>query len=204
MVVPPVIRPKITQELRERVYQEIINNPEISSREIINNLIEEDPGNVVYFFSTPINESLTLEEQIEIHQCKTKAEKKKMMNKLMRNRKGEFTVNFSVITRIKNSLNKSYAPSTKHGAIYGASNLGYVVEKAMDADRAARWLYPRLSQIQHECLAWNKTAQLLGHSGSPERKDAADAVRKYVNKAMYYKEVKRVTDGVRDHYLRGK
>lgn len=201
MTTLPVVRPKITQELRLRIYQLIVDNPEIGSREIIQTLIKEDAGNVVHFFSAPVNETLTLERQVEIYKGKTKAERSNRLKKLIRDRKGEFAINLGVITRIKNSLNKGHAKTAPEGAIYGASNLGYVVEMAMDANRAARWLYPRVAQIQHECLAWNKCGQFLGTSDSPERKRAADNARRWINKAMVYREVKNVADGIRDRFL---
>lgn len=202
MATPPVVRPKMPQELRLKIFQEIINHPEIGSREIIQNLLKEDPGNVVFFYSAPVSETFTLDELVTIWNGNTVTRRKTLFKDLKRDRTGEYAINPGVITRAKNSLNKGVAPSSKHGAIYGASNLGYVVEKAMNANRAARWLYPRIAQIQHECMAWNKCGQLLSNSGSPERKKAADDVHRYIRKAMVYRDVKRVADGIRDRFIR--
>jgi len=197
----PTIRPKITKELRLRVYQEIINHPEIGAREIIENLIQEDPGRVVFFFSNKVGKTLTLEEQMVIYRCRTFSEKRKLYKKLIRNRLDEFSMNLAVISRIKTWLNKNHAPETIHGAVYGATGLGYVVERALTMNRAARWMYPRLRQMQHECLAWNTAAARLDRSDSPERKRVSEAVRAWVVRSMVYREIKDNTDGIRDQFL---
>jgi len=201
MTTTPIIRPKITKELRLRIYKEIIDFPEIGGTEIMDNLIQEDPRNAAFFFSSKVDKTFTLEELMMIYRCKTIAEAKKMYRKLGRNRSDEFSMNNAVITRAKTWLNKNHAPKTPNGAVYGASGLGYVTENALNMNRAARWMYPRLRQMQHECMAWNKTAERLDRSDSPERKKVSEAVRKWVSKAMVYREIKDNTDGIRDQFL---
>jgi len=199
---PPWARPTITWELCLRVYQEIINHPTIGAMAIMLNLIAEDPINVVYFYSRPIGKTLTLKAIMQIFNCVTIAGRRKLYKELLHDRAGEFALNPAVITRIKHRLNREYAPSTEHGAVYGASNLGYVVESAMTAEYAALWMSSRIAQIQHECFAWITCAQLLGNSGSPERRATAVAARRWVQRSMVHDEIKNITDGLRDNFIR--
>lgn len=197
-----IVRPKITNELRYAVLKIIKKFPEISSVGIIMMLIGQNYRNAIFFYTKPIGNTFILDDLYKIYTAKTDSEAKRLYLKLIKNRGGELSLNPGVINRIKTWLNRNHAPEHPEDAIYGASQLGYVVESALTPNLAAKWLRPRLSQQQHECMHTRKAIEVISEGAdSPERRKVADLLKIHSIKAVVYNRIKACNDGLKYQYL---
>jgi len=147
---------------------------------------------------------MTLEDQVKVYQAKTPEEADRLFKKYVRDRSGEYKFNPSVFTRTKNWLNKNYAAKSGKSdeAVYGASGLGYVLKKHLTVNRAVRWIYPRLKQQQHECMAANICVAIIEQGAdSPERRNIARFLRAQAKGGMRYKRLKTINDGLNLRFL---
>jgi hypothetical protein len=197
-----IIRPKTTERLKIEVCRDICQNPGMSSRQIIKRAIERNPRDAIYFYSKKCKGTLTLKEQQLINDAPKKREAKKLYEELMNN--GEtYELNTSVVNRIKSWWNKKYI-STDDSAmpIYGAVGMGYISEDKLTSETAARWLYPRIKQIQHEGLHWSECARIIEESAdSTSKEKVADNLRKWKNKVVHYNTLKGITSELHKEYI---
>lgn len=198
------VRPKFPKELRFDIHKRIGRKPESGSRQLHNAIIREDARNIVYFWSSPVYLTMTLEDQMKVYQAKTPKEADRLAKKYIRDRTGEYQWNPAVFTRNKTWINKNYAAKEgKPGeAIYGASNLGYVLGKHINMNRAARWLKSRIGQQTSECMAANHCVNIIEQQAdSPEQRNVAKLLKSQASGGMQYKRLKNINSGLEAHFL---
>jgi hypothetical protein len=197
-----ITRPKFPKELRFAILNEIVKHPEISSTQIMMNLIGKDHRNAIFFYRKPLGDSFSLDDLYTIFKAGNKKEAKELYHKLIKNNTGNYELNPGVITYTKTWLNKNNAPKNPGTAIYGATGLGYVIEKDLNPNRAARWLYPRFRQQQHECMHTLNAIKVINRGAdSPERKKVATLLLTHGARAVVYKRIKACGDGLRDEFF---
>jgi len=198
------VRPKFPKELRFEIHRRIEANPEISSRLLHDGIVRKDARNIIFLWKKPVRLTMTLDDMLTVYMAPNAKEADRLLKKLIRDRSGEYEFSPSVITNTKTWLNKNFA--SKEGkpgeAVYGASGLGYVLEKHMTPNRAVRWLYPRIAQQRHENIAANTCVNIIEqHADSPERRNVAKYLRAQASGGMQYKRLKVIHDGLKHHYL---
>lgn len=202
----PLARPKTPKAMRFNILKRIGRRPEISSSKLIDDIIRKDARDVVFFWSSPVYLTMTLEDQMRVYQAKSPAEADRIFKKCVRDRSGEYAVNPAIITRTKTWLNKNHAAKgNPDDAVYGASGLGYVLQMHMNANRSARWLYPRLKQQQHEMIAANHCVDIIEQQAdSHERTVVATLLRTHANMSFQHKRLKNINKGLKAHYLQNR
>lgn len=195
-------RPLMTNRLRLEVCYDICENPGMSSREIIDRAIERNPRDVIYFGSKKVKDTLTLAQQHEILNAKSKAAARKLYDQYL-DRSVRFEINTSVVNRMKTWWNKSYIKTDDSAMpIYGAVGMGYISEDKLTPKTAAKWMYPRLKQLQHEGFHWDKCVRLVEDgSDTTTKEDVSKKLRKWMNKAVSYNTLKGISSGIKKEFI---
>ena len=196
-------RPRITKRLRLEITKDICENPGMSAREIIERAIKRNIRDVIYFYSKKVVGTLTFAQQLEITNASTKKEAKQLYDLYLIGTPDTYELNLAVVNRVKKWHNQIYIKNNDSAMpIYGAVGMGYVSEDKMDEKTAARWLYPRLKQTQHESLHTATCTRIIEQGAKTKlKKDVAKKLREWVNKATDYNELKLITSGLKVNYL---
>ena len=121
---------------------------------------------------------------------------------LVKNQFIDWRASIGNLNHMKTWLNKNYAPDHPGSAIYGASGLGYVLERDLNANRASRFMFPRFKQQQHECMHMQHAIKVVqSGANTPERRKVAQILGVHANQAVNYPRLKNCADGLRREFI---
>jgi hypothetical protein len=135
-------------------YSIVKDTPEIKTMDIAEKMINDRPECVRYLFKHRQGPSLSIDQRELVSSTKNKR-KALAIYKESLEVSGRFEIDKNAISRMRYRLNR------RGCVIFASSMLGHVCLEDMNPDRAQRYLLPRLSIAQHECMHKNKAVEIM-------------------------------------------
>jgi len=173
-------RPQINASIIGQFQKSVARNPGQSSLFHLNTIIDNDAGNVIYFYSDRVGYTITMKDQEYVFAGKNKKERLNRLRAKINDRSEEFRINKSVSTRMKNIYNKN--PNDKD-LIMGGNKIKYMLRSQLNDKDATNFIVPKLSSISACSDDMYFAINLIASkSNTPDKKAVSKRLSNYGNR----------------------
>lgn len=163
---------------------------------VLEMLIDQDPRFAKYIYKREVKATLTKSDMEKISNCKTPENARSLYKKLLKQRPGEYCIDPSVATRLKNMSNK------RGCIIYGAHGLGYVHEDDLTEEDAAKFLRNQIRTLQGNTELINGAINTIEtQSSTDEQLKVVKDLKLWSRKSLDYDFLKSVGDRLESEFL---